>query len=110
MVLASPSEGADFEFHNGTRSENDLESYDKVSEILTQGTLHPEVLKPVDVKPGDVIIFNGRLNMHRVTPVIGSHPRVNAIFTFEKYPGARGNAYMLQKFFGRTLAEQRAHM
>jgi len=110
LILSAPSGGADFEFHYHTRSEEDLFSYGKVSEVLDAGSSHPEVTKPVDVKPGDVVIFNGRLNMHRVTPVKGADPRVNAIFTFEKQPGARGNAYMLKKFFGRTLKEQEAHM
>lgn len=110
LVLSSPSDGAEFEFHHHTRSDEELQSFKKVSEVLAQGSAHPEVSKPAAVQPGDVVIFNGRLNMHRVTPVRGSSPRTNAIFTFEKQPGAKGNAYMLQKFFGRSLEEQAAYM
>lgn len=110
LVLASPRNGAVFEYHRSTRSDGDLESFDKVSEVLAQGSAHPEVVEVAAAQPGDVVIFNGRLNMHRVTPVRGPNPRINAIFTFEKQPDAKGNAYMLQKFFGRTLEEQAAYM
>ena len=44
--------------------------------------------------------------MHRVTPVIGEPSRINAIFTYEKEPGAMGTDYVLRKFFGRTAEDQ----
>lgn len=40
----------------------------------------------------------------------GPTPRVNAILTYEKRPGQLANPYSLQKFFGRTAEEQRAHL
>lgn len=110
LILRSPSAGGAFEFHRGTRSEEDLLSYDRASEVLALGSAHPGVSSITDARPGDLVIFNGRLSMHRVTAVEGLEPRVNAIFTYEKEPGARPNAYSLQKFFGRTVEEQEASM
>ena len=59
---------------------------------------------------GSLLFFAGRLSLHRVSPVVGPTPRVNAILTYEKRPGAMANPYSLEKFFGRTAAEQRTSL
>lgn len=105
LMLSSPQAGGCFEIHKDTRSEQDLRCYDKVAEVLEQGTRHPEVQVVDDIRAGDLVIFNGRCNMHRVTPVEGAMPRINAIFTYEKAASVRASPYALRTFFGRDTEE-----
>ena len=101
LVLQSPGTGGAFEFHHNTRTEDDLYSFDKVKEILKGGTAHAEVDVADYLHGGSLVIFSGRLSMHRVAPVTGKPSRINAILTYEKAPGQKPHAYTLHKFFGR---------
>jgi len=101
LVLQMPIAGGTFEFHKDTRSEEDRYSFQRVSDVL-EG-LSTGVVRVDDVKPGSLILFNGRNSLHRVSPVIGSRARINAILTYEQSPGKRLSAYSLSKFFGRSL-------
>ena len=40
---------------------------------------------------GSLVFFAGRLSLHRVSPVHGPRPRINAILTYEKEPGQLAN-------------------
>ena len=62
------------------------------------------------VAAGSLVFFAGRLSLHRVSPVRGPRPRINAILTYEKEPGQLANPYSLHKFFGRTASEQQTHL
>ena len=110
LVLGMPDEGGVFELHKGTRAPGDLWSFDTVWSILHRN--NPETndcvpeqateLTAVDnASPGSLILFAGAHNMHRVTPVVGPNPRINAIVHFEQSAGRRVGAYSLRKFFGR---------
>lgn len=102
LLLSPPQVGGCFEIHKGTRTPEEPRAYDAVSAVLEQGSQHPEVHVVDDCGPGDLVIFSGRWNMHRVTPVSGTMPRVNAIFTYEKDADVRASPYTLRTFFGRT--------
>ena len=43
------------------------------------------------VAAGSLVFFAGRLSLHRVSPVQGPRPRINAILTYEKEPGQLAN-------------------
>ena len=43
------------------------------------------------VAAGSLVFFAGRLSLHRVSPVHGPRPRINAILTYEKEPGQLAN-------------------
>ena len=43
------------------------------------------------VAAGSLVFFAGRLSLHRVSPVRGPRPRINAILTYEKEPGQLAN-------------------
>jgi hypothetical protein len=121
--------GGHFELCYQTRSEDDIWSYDNVRHILEQSTIHDDcssfaqrIHSPAPVGSGSLIIFAGKNNLHRVTPVrvpdknnnnkhdassSFSHPnekiprRINAIMTYETLPNQTLNPYSLHKFFGR---------
>ena len=126
LVLQEPEAGGCFEYHRLTRSEEDLWAYSAVDGVLRAAAQQEQaqVQQAQQAQPaapggaervdglaaGSLVFFAGRLSLHRVSPVRGPTPRVNAILTFEKRPGQLANPYSLQKFFGRTAKEQRAHL
>lgn len=141
-----PSSGGDFDYHRLTRSEADPWAYAAVGDVLRTSaearggagggaaSAASAAERVAGVAAGSLVFFAGRLSLHRVSPVHGPRPRINAILTYEKEPGqlanpcpwlrcrtpARGRsvslltlwrpprADSLEKFFGRTAAEQQA--
>mmetsp|Transcript_3161 Transcript_3161/g.6390 ORF Transcript_3161/g.6390 Transcript_3161/m.6390 type:complete len:322 (-) Transcript_3161:83-1048(-) len=101
LILQNPSQGGTFEYHANTRSEQDEWAFEKV-QLLLDGEMEG-VEAATEAKMGSLIIFAGRMSMHRVTPVTSSSPRINAILHYEKAPGQRLGAYTLQRFFGREV-------
>ena len=80
-------QGGLFEFHQGTRcSEKDPWEFDKVKSIMA-GDTHGVASVDDSCKPGCLIIFAGRECLHRVTPVQGDTPRINAILHFSHVEG-----------------------
>ena len=106
LVLQEPSAGGVFEYHRLTRSEDDLWAYDAVERVIGgDGAMAVD-----ELAAGSLVFFAGRLSLHRVSPVRGATPRINAILTYEKQPDQLANPYSLQKFFGRTADEQQRHL
>lgn len=104
------SGGGEFEFHLNTRSEADPDSYALTERLLDSGcpSTDQDVQLAHDLRPGSLVVFSGRYSLHRVTPVLpGVSPRINIIFTYEKQQEAMANDYVLRKFFGRTVDDQR---
>jgi hypothetical protein len=64
-----------------------------------------KVETPKGVGAGSLVFFAGRLSLHRVSPVKGPVPRINAILTYETEVGRTANAYSLKKFFGRLKSD-----
>jgi len=100
LVLQNPVSGGNFEFHHNTLTATDTWAFDKVERILS-GDSCGVVSSDGLVGAGSLVIFNGRQSMHRVSPVAGLIPRINAIFVYESSPGQRLGRYSLHKFFGR---------
>ena len=149
LLPQEPSSGGDFDYHRLTRSEADPWAYAAVGDVLrtaaearggagggaaSAASAASAAERVAGVAAGSLVFFAGRLSLHRVSPVHGPRPRINAILTYEKEPGqlanpcpwlrcrtpARGRsvslltlwrpprADSLEKFFGRTAAEQQA--
>jgi hypothetical protein len=103
LVLQPPSEGGHFDFHPGTRADGvtDDMAYDTVARIMGGDLEGVDCLDSAEA--GSLVIFAGRRCLHRVSPVKGTVPRINAIVHFEAQPGQRLNAYSLRRFFGREV-------
>ena len=80
-------------------------SFDKVQPILDEADRSGVVQVP-GVSAGSLVFFNGRHSLHRVSPVVGSTPRINAILTYETQAGQKLNAYGAKTFFGRTVVDE----
>jgi hypothetical protein len=97
--LQAAEHGGEFELHFRTRSDSDPWAFDQVKSIVHNKALSP-VMKS-DPGPGSLVLFAGKHNLHRVTPIMSNVPRINAIVHFERTAGMKLSAYSLQKFFGR---------
>jgi hypothetical protein len=53
--------------------------------------------------PGAVTPFEGRHANRRVTPVAGTHPRINSVLTYGAAPDVRLTDLPPQLSYGRTL-------
>ena len=52
-------------------------------------------------EPGTLSMFRGQTSMHRVTPVEGDRPRINAVLAYSPRPGDRLNTLTRELFYGR---------
>lgn len=84
----------------GTRTAEDPWSFERVEKVLNRDVIE-RINVPTSVMPGSLVIFQGNLNLHRVTEVTGDIPRINCIMTYERKPNQKPNEYSLKKFFGR---------
>ena len=101
LILQPAESGGVFEFDHTTRSPQDPWAFDRVERVVEgncSGTVSAEV------GAGSLVIFRGKHSLHRVTPVRGLVPRINAILVYDSTPGQRLGEYSLKKFFGRSAA------
>ena len=103
LLPQEPSSGGDFDYHRLTRSEADPWAYAAVGDVLRtaaelQGgagggaaSAASAAERVAGVAAGSLVFFAGRLSLHRVSPVHGPRPRINAILTYEKEPGQLAN-------------------
>ena len=100
-VLVQPGdEGGLFEYVPQIRSADD-EGFDAIAAVLAGGR---EGVRTLDLRPGDLQIFQGRHSLHRVTRVAaGSRPRHAAIFAYTLEPGVIGRVERTRQLFGRVL-------
>ena len=60
----------------------DNDNYDKVKRVY-EGDRN-KLVRVNEIQDGSLIIFSGRYSLHRVIPVIGFNPQINAILTYER--------------------------
>ena len=100
LMLQKPAEGGHFEYMPGLRTPEGEDDFETIKAVH-KGTC-PDVIRP-PIRPGTLTLFKGRYNYHRASPVIGNHPRVMAIFAYEREPDSRqSDAASSMLFFGRT--------
>jgi hypothetical protein len=51
---------------------------------------------------GTLALFEGRYSIHRVTQVLGSRPRVNAVLAYAREPGHRLTELNRDLFYGKV--------
>jgi hypothetical protein len=97
MMTKAPEAGGTFEYCPRIRSGED-ENIDAVAGVLKG---ERALVKAIDLKPGDLQIFYGRLSLHRVAKVAGDCDRHTVIFGYAREPGFVGRAARTRKIFGR---------
>ncbi|MFC8531339.1 arpA protein [Nocardia sp. NPDC057227] len=102
-MLTQPAEaGGVFEFCPNIRS-TEAENLDDVRAVLTGAGDYP--VRSLDLRPGDLQLFQGRFSLHRVSPVSGAVQRHSAIFAYTDRPGVIGTVERTRQLFGRVLPD-----
>ncbi|WP_067666431.1 HalD/BesD family halogenase [Nocardia miyunensis] len=105
MLTQSPEDGGIFEYCPGIRSPR-AENLDDVRAVLTGAG--DELVRRLELRPGDLQLFQGRFSLHRVSPVAGNRQRHTAIFAYNERPGVIGTAERTRQLFGRVLPDHLA--
>jgi len=99
IAITDCEEGGDFVYVPLIRSAED-ENYEAVRSVLA-GT-HPGVVQ-IPMRPGTLLLFEGRRSIHRVTPVEGPTPRLVALLSYDRKPGTCASELLQKSRYGRVL-------
>ncbi|NNH69400.1 arpA protein [Nocardia uniformis] len=102
MLTKLPEAGGEFEYCPAIRT-RDAENFDDVRDVL-EGK-GDRLIRRLDLRPGDLQLFQGRFALHRVSPVRGAVQRHTAIFAYSETAGVIGTAERSRQLFGRVLPE-----
>ena len=98
LLLQEPLAGGAFEYVPALRTAGDRND-DGVRRLLAG---ERDGVRSASSRPGTLALFRGHLSPHRVTPVIGARPRINAVLSYASRPDARLSASVHQIFYGRV--------
>jgi hypothetical protein len=100
LAVQSAEHGGDFEVVPRIRSAQD-ERYDDVAAVLSGDRTRVETLP---MRPGTLLVFEGRHSLHRVSPVEGSRWRHVGLLAYDTKPGTMGSDLLRADRYGRTEA------
>jgi hypothetical protein len=98
LAIQDADEGGDFEVAPLIRSGGD-ERYPDVQRVL-QGRSDKVVRLPM--RPGTLLIFEGRHSVHRVSAIHGTTPRLVALLAYDTKPGTCSTEVLRMARYGRT--------
>lgn len=99
-VMLQPAEsGGHFDYIPGLRPDAGADP----AALMARLGGHGEVPGRLVNTPGTLSLFRGHRSMHRVTPVTGERPRVNAVLAYAAQPAAGMNALTQRLFYGRVV-------
>jgi len=98
LALQSAVEGGDFEYAPLIRSAGD-ENYDAVGDLLRGGRGR---VARLPMRPGTLLIFEGRNSIHRVSPIAGDALRYVALLAYDTKPGTTSTELLRLSRYGRN--------
>jgi hypothetical protein len=98
LAIQSAESGGDFEVVPRIRSAQD-EHYDDVAAVLEGDRSRVETLP---MRPGTLLVFEGRHSLHRVSPITGSQWRHVGLLAYDTKPGTMGSDLLRADRYGRT--------
>ena len=98
LAIQSADSGGDFEVVPRVRSAED-EHYDDVAAVLAGDCRRVETLP---MRPGTLLVFEGRYSLHRVSPIAGSRWRHVGLLAYDTKPGTVGSDLLRSDRYGRT--------
>ncbi len=98
LAIQSAEAGGDFEVVPRLRRAGD-ERYDEVAAVLAGDRSRVETLP---MRPGTLLVFEGRHSLHRVSPIAGSRLRHVGLLAYDTEPGTVGSDLLRQDRYGRT--------
>ena len=100
LAIQSAEHGGDFEVAPRIRSAQD-ERYDDVAAVLAGDRSRVETLP---MRPGTLLVFEGRYSLHRVSPIEGARWRHVGLLAYDTEPGTMGSDLLRADRYGRTEA------
>jgi len=98
LAVRDAEDGGDFEVVPRIRTADD-ERYDDVAALLDGDTARVVTLP---MRPGTLLIFEGRHSIHRVSPIRGSTTRLVGLFGYDTKPGTMSSDLLKNIRYGRT--------
>ena len=98
LAVRSSLEGGDFEVAPLVRTADD-ERYDAVGRVL-QGEHDAVITLPM--RPGTLLVFEGRHSLHRVTPIEGDVTRLVGLLGYDTKPGTESSELLKLVRYGRS--------
>lgn len=98
LMLQASEDGGSFEFVPWIRDARE-EHYAAVGALLAGAR---DGVLSMNGTPGALALFEGRYSIHRVTPVLGSRPRVNAVLAYAREPDHRLTELNRELFYGEV--------
>lgn len=100
LLLQQPTAGGVFEYVPNLRRADDANP-EGVRALLDGDRSR---IRTMSGQAGTLALFRGHLSPHRVTPVEGGRPRVNAVLSYARIPDAQISDHGRKIFYGRTSA------
>lgn len=98
LAIQDAVEGGDFEVAPRIRAADD-ERYAAVQRVL-QG--NSELVVRLPMRPGTLLIFEGRHSVHRVSPIRHATPRLVALLAYDTQPGTTSSELLRLSRYGRV--------
>jgi hypothetical protein len=100
LAIQSAELGGDFEVAPRIRSAED-ERYEDVATVLSGD---PSRVETLPMRPGTLLVFEGRYSLHRVSPIEGRRWRHVGLLAYDTAPGTMGSDLLRADRYGRTEA------
>lgn len=98
LLIQDCESGGEYEFVPMIRT-RDNENFDTVKDVLKGST---EGVIRLDIKPGSLVLFEGRNSLHRVTPIVGQTMRLIALLGYDTKPGVVSTDHLRYMRYGRV--------
>jgi hypothetical protein len=99
LALRGAEAGGDFEYVPLIRSGED-ERYDAVRRLLLGDERD---VRRVPMRPGTLLLFEGRCSIHRVSPIRGATTRLVALLAYDTKPGTCASEVLQRARYGRVV-------
>ena len=98
LAIQNATEGGEFEYAPKIRQKD--ENFAEVSKVLKNQS---NLVKSINLQPGDLQLFKGRYSLHRVAPLKGKVPRYVAILSYVEEKNMVGSVERTKQLYGRVL-------
>ena len=99
IMTRQPDHGGAFQYCSNLRRPGD-ENLDGLAKVLSGE--HPEMVRTVELQPGDLQLVLGRYSLHQVTQTAGATDRHVMVFSYADQPGMIGPVDRTRAVYGRV--------
>lgn len=98
LMLQQGQRGGAYEYAPFVRSLEE-ENFAAIEAVLDGDST---AVNTLEQSAGDLVVFQGRYTLHRVTEVLGSAPRLVAVLSYDVKPGTTLTEHTRKTFYGRS--------